>query len=97
QQEDAPELTKSFDLQFKELEVTSGAERVHNPEVLIKRLEEKVLNPLNFEYYVSAFRYGMPPHAGWGLGLERLTQIALGIHNIREVSLFPRDRTRVTP
>lgn len=97
QREDDPSLTKSFDLQYKELEVTSGAQRVHNPEALIKRLKEKGLNPENFEYYISAFRYGMPPHAGWGLGLERLTQIALGIHNIREVTLFPRDRTRVSP
>lgn len=97
QKEDDPSLTKSFDLQYKELEVTSGAQRVHNPEALIKRLKEKGLNPENFEYYISAFRYGMPPHAGWGLGLERLTQIALGIHNIREVTLFPRDRTRVSP
>ncbi len=97
QKEDDPSLTKSFDLQYKELEVTSGAQRVHNPEALIKRLKEKGLNPENFEYYISAFRYGMPPHAGWGLGLERLTQIALGIHNIRDVTLFPRDRTRVSP
>ena len=97
QREDDPRFTKSFDLQYKELEITSGAQRVHDPNVLIKRLKEKGLNPENFEYYVSAFRYGMPPHAGWGLGLERLTQIALNIHNIREVTLFPRDRTRVTP
>jgi aspartyl-tRNA synthetase len=97
QKEDDPSLTKSFDLQYKELEVTSGAQRVHNPEALITGLKEKGLNPENFEYYISAFRYGMPPHAGWGLGLERLTQIALGIHNIREVTLFPRDRTRVSP
>ena len=89
QREDDPRFTKSFDLQYKELEITSGAQRVHHPDVLIKRLKEKGLNPENFEYYVSAFRYGMPPHAGWGLGLERLTQIALNLHNIREVTLFP--------
>ena len=91
------DFTKSYDLQFKEIELTSGAQRVHNPEELKKRIENKGLNSENFEFYLKTFRYGMPPHAGWGLGLERLTQVILGLDNIREASLFPRDRTRVFP
>ncbi len=94
---DDPELTNSYDLQFGEKEITSGAQRVHDPEMLEKRFLEKGLNPSDFDFYIKAFRFGMPPHAGWGLGLERLTMIILGIPNIRSVTLFPRDRTRVVP
>ena len=92
-----PKLTNSYDLQYGEKEITSGAQRVHDPEMLEKRFREKGLNPSDFEFYIKAFRYGMPPHAGWGLGLERLTMIILDIPNIRAVTLFPRDRTRVVP
>ena len=92
-----PSLTKSYDLQFREIELTSGAQRIHDPNELRKRIESKGLNSENFEFYIKTFRYGMPPHAGWGLGLERLTQVVLGLQNIREASLFPRDRTRVFP
>ncbi len=92
-----PTLTNSYDLQFGEKEVTSGAQRVHDPDMLEKRFMEKGLSPSDFEFYINAFRYGMPPHAGWGLGLERLTMIILDIPNIRSVTLFPRDRTRVVP
>lgn len=95
--ENERDFTKSFDLQFKEIELTSGAQRVHNPSELKKKIEEKGLNSENFEFYLKTFRYGMPPHAGWGLGLERLTQVVLGLPNIREASLFPRDRNRVFP
>ena len=95
--DDNRNFTKSYDLQFKEIELTSGAQRVHNPDELKSRIEEKGLNSDNFEFYLRTFRYGMPPHAGWGLGLERLTQVILGLNNIREASLFPRDRTRVFP
>ncbi len=95
--EDNQNFTKSFDLQFREIELTSGAQRVHNPETLKKKIEEKGLDSSNFEFYLKTFRYGMPPHAGWGLGLERLTQVILNLPNVREASLFPRDRTRVFP
>ncbi len=95
--QDDPSLTNSYDLQFGEKEITSGAQRVHDPDMLEKRFMEKGLNPSDFEFYIKAFRYGMPPHAGWGLGLERLTMIILDIPNIRSVTLFPRDRTRVVP
>lgn len=89
--------SRGFDLQFGELEITSGAQRVHNPEVLINNFRSKGLNPEAFSFYVNAFRYGMPPHAGWAIGLERLTMVFLNLPNIREATLFPRDRTRVTP
>ena len=95
--EDNENFTKSFDLQFREIELTSGAQRVHNPETLKRKIEEKGLDSSNFEFYLKTFRYGMPPHAGWGLGLERLTQVILNLPNVREASLFPRDRTRVFP
>jgi aspartyl-tRNA synthetase len=89
--------SRGFDLQFGELEITSGAQRVHSPEVLINNLKSKGLNPDSFSFYVNTFKYGMPPHAGWAIGLERLTMVLLDIANIRETTLFPRDRTRVTP
>ena len=89
--------SRGFDLQFGELEITSGAQRVHSPEVLINNLKCKGLNPDSFSFYVNTFKYGMPPHAGWAIGLERLTMVLLDIANIRETTLFPRDRTRVTP
>lgn len=92
-----PSLTNSFDLQFNELEITSGAQRVHDPELLEKRFLDKGLNPSDFEFYIKAFKYGMPPHAGWAIGLERLVMILCGLPNIREATLFPRDRTRIVP
>lgn len=94
---DNPELTNSYDLQYGEKEITSGAQRVHDPAMLEKRFLEKGLSPSDFEFYIKAFKFGMPPHAGWGLGLERLTMILLDASNIRSVTLFPRDRTRVVP
>ncbi len=92
-----PELTNSFDLQFKELEITSGAQRVHDPVLLEKRFLDKGLNPSDFDFYIKSFKYGMPPHAGWAIGLERLTMILCSLPNIREATLFPRDRTRIVP
>ncbi len=94
---DDPEVTNSFDLQYHEIEVTSGAQRVHDPDMLEKRFREKGLNVESFQFYIQSFKYGMPPHAGWGLGLERLVMIILGLSNIRETTLFPRDRTRIVP
>lgn len=92
-----PHYTNSFDLQLREIEVTSGAMRVHDPELLKRRFMEKGLRSQDFQFYLDAFRYGMPPHAGWAIGLERLAMILLNLPNIREASLFPRDRTRVSP
>jgi len=89
--------SKGFDLQYGEIEITSGAQRVHDPDVLISNLKNKGLNVDSFSFYVKAFQYGMPPHAGWAIGLERLTMVLLNLGNIREATLFPRDRSRITP
>jgi len=90
-------LSRGFDAIYRGMEITSGGQRVHLPEVLEKQLKERDLDPKDFGSYIDSFRYGAPPHAGWGMGLERLTMLILGIQNIREVVLFPRDRTRITP
>jgi len=88
---------KAYDLLFNGCEVLSGAQRIHDPALLIQQLNVKGLRVKDFEFYVNAFRYGAPPHAGWSFGLERLTMSLLKLPNIREACLFPRDRTRITP
>jgi len=95
--EDRPEVTESFDLMFSWVELASGGTRVSEKEMLVKRLKDQGLNPLTFEYHVKTYDYGMPPHAGWGLGLDRLLMVFTGRENIREVVLFPRDQTHLTP
>ncbi len=89
--------SRGFDAIWKGMEISSGGQRIHIPELLIERLKAKGLDPDQFEKYIESFRYGAPPHAGWGVGLERLTMLALGLNNIREAVLFPRDRDRITP
>ena len=79
------------------MEISSGAQRVHKPDVLISALKSRGLNPADFEFYVNAFRVGAPPHAGWSIGLDRFTMKICGLHNIREATMFPRDRVRVKP
>ncbi|MEM0351281.1 MAG: aspartate--tRNA(Asn) ligase [Archaeoglobaceae archaeon] len=90
-------ISKSFDLMYGYLELASGAQREHRYEKLVENIKMRDLQPESFEFYLKAFRYGMPPHAGWGLGLERLVMAMLNLSNIREASLFPRDRTRLIP
>jgi aspartyl-tRNA synthetase len=91
------EICKSFDLLYKGLEITSGAQRIHNADILKQKIIDKGLNIADFQHYLEAFYYGAPPHSGFGLGLERFIMKALNISNIREVMLFPRDRTRLMP
>ena len=88
---------RAFDLIYNGLEVSSGTQRIHLANLLINRLRAKGLNPEGFKSYVDAFRYGAPYHAGWSIGLERLTMKITGRENIREATMFPRDRTRITP
>ncbi len=95
--ENTPEVCRSFDLNFGPKEITSGAQRVHDIELLESNLKAKNLDPKNFDFYLDPFRFGMPPHAGWGLGLERLMMVLTGVRNVREVVLFPRDRYRLVP
>jgi len=94
--EDA-KLSEGFDAIYKGLEISSGGKRIHLPDLLIKRLKAKGLNPKNFKEYIDSFRYGAPHHAGWSIGLERITQLITNQLNIREAVLFPRDRGRLTP
>ena len=86
-----------FDALFGGIEISSGGQRIHVPDILIKQLKGKGLNPKDFDWYVDAFRYGAPKHPGWSIGLERMTQTLLGLDNIRECTLFPRDRKRLSP
>lgn len=95
--DDKPEICEGFDLMWRYIELVSGGTRISQKEQLIGRMQEKGLNPESFKYHLQAFDYGMPPHAGWAIGLERLTMILTGKKNIREVTLYPRDRVRLTP
>jgi nondiscriminating aspartyl-tRNA synthetase len=88
-------FTKSFDLLFRGVEITTGGQRRHNYENLIEGIKMKGLDPEKFNYYLQAFKYGMPPHGGWGMGLERLTAKFLGLANVKEATLFPRDINRI--
>lgn len=90
-----PTYTKGFDLLFRGVEITTGAQRIHDYDALISSLKEKGLNPEKFSYYLQAFKYGLPPHGGFGMGLERLTQKLLGLSNVKEATLFPRDMNRI--
>lgn len=87
----------SFDLDYKGQEISSGGQREHRVEVLESRIREKGLDPKDLEFYLEAFRYGMPSHGGWGIGAERLLVKMLDLPNIREAILFPRDVTRLSP
>lgn len=90
-------LTCSFDLLFRGLEITTGGQRIHTYELLAENIRKKGLHPDAFAFYLRSFSFGMPPHGGLAIGLERLTAQLLGLPNVREASLFPRDRHRLTP
>lgn len=90
-----PELSLSYDLIFRGIEVLSGSQRVHDYEELKQVLISRKMNPDNFSMYLQAFQYGMPPHGGFSFGLERMTMKLLNLANIREASLFPRDMERI--
>jgi nondiscriminating aspartyl-tRNA synthetase len=95
--EQDPGIVRAFDLMFGEKEITSGSQRVHDPDLLKRNIKAQGLDPDDFEFYLKAFGYGMPPHSGWGLGVERLLMIMTGRDNIRECALFPRDKKRIVP
>ncbi len=92
-----PDVSEGFDFMWKWVELASGGTRVHSKDVLMKRLREQTLEPESFEHHLKIFDYGLPPHAGWATGLGRLLMMLTGKRNIREVVLFPRDRSRLTP
>ncbi|MCW3985202.1 MAG: aspartate--tRNA(Asn) ligase [Candidatus Bathyarchaeota archaeon] len=95
--DDNPEVSEGFDFMWKWMELASGGTRVHSKTLLMKRLKEQGLNPKSFKHHLQVFDYGLPPHAGWAAGLERVLMMLTGKRNIREVVLFPRDRARLTP
>lgn len=95
--EDRPQFTKSFDLLWKGLEVTTGAQREHRYDVLVKQTKEKGISLESIKYYLDFFRYGCPPHGGYGFGLTRMLMVMLGAKNVREVTYLYRGVNRLTP
>lgn len=90
-------LTRGLDLIFRGLEITSGGQRVHEHDMLIKELEARKMDPEAFSGYLEVFKHGMPPHGGFAIGAERLTALLLGIENVRFARAFPRDEGRLQP
>ena len=88
---------ESFDLMYDDLELSSGSTRIHDKDELIERMKKQGLNIDAFDFHLKVFDYGMPPHAGFGLGLERLMMSMCGVDNIRDAVLFPRDIDRLSP
>ena len=97
EKDEDPTLSRSFDLQYGYLELSSGGTRLHNTEILKARLKEQGLDPAQFADHLQTFDWGMPPHSGWGMGLDRLMTTLIGIDNVREVVLYPRDPDRLKP
>ena len=95
--DDRPKVTGYFDLDFRGLEIASGGPREHRIDRLLENLRSAGLDPDAFPGYLEAFRFGIPPHGGWGLGIDRLVQALAELPNIREARVFPRDRYRLEP
>jgi nondiscriminating aspartyl-tRNA synthetase len=92
-----PKFTLSFDLLFRGVEITTGGQRIHDYRKFLEKMEKRGMSPEGMDHYLSIFKYGMPPHGGLGIGLERLEMKLLEEQNVRETSLFPRDVTRLEP
>ena len=92
-----PNYTNSYDFFMRGEEITSGAQRIHEPEMLIKRAEFWEIPVHTIQDYVDSFKYGAPAHGGAGFGLERIVKFYCNLHNIRKSSLFPRDPKRIKP
>ena len=92
-----PKICKSYDLIYRGMEICSGAQRIHLPELLEKQIEARGMEPANFKSYINAFKFGAPPHAGWSIGLDRLTMAVCNLDNVREAVMFPRDKQRIAP
>ncbi|MCD6477604.1 MAG: aspartate--tRNA(Asn) ligase [Candidatus Aenigmarchaeota archaeon] len=90
-------MSNGFDADYGGIEISSGGQRVHRPEILIKHLKAKGLDPEQFKFFLNSLKYGIPPHAGWSIGLERLTMVLCNLKNIREATMYPRDRNRLIP
>ena len=96
-QDENAKLSEGFDAIYRGIEISSGGQRIHLPELLKKKLKSKGLNSKNFKNYIDSFKFGAPVHAGWSIGLERLTMLICNLPNIREACLFPRDVDRLSP
>ncbi|OGI13923.1 MAG: aspartate--tRNA(Asn) ligase [Candidatus Moranbacteria bacterium RIFCSPHIGHO2_01_FULL_54_31] len=94
---DDPKYTDTFDLLFRGIEIASGGQRIHEYQVLVDTIKKRGMDPEAFKDYLDIFKYGTPPHGGWGLGSERIIQKLLGLGSIKEAVLFPRDVKRLTP
>lgn len=92
-----PTFTLSFDLLFEGMEITTGGQRIHDYQMLREKIAARKMTEEGMEQYLDTFKYGMPPHGGLGIGLERLTMKLIGEDNVREATLFPRDLSRLTP
>ena len=92
-----PKISESFDLMFGDLELSSGSTRIEKRDELAQRMSNKGMKTDSFEYHLNAFDYGVPPHAGCGIGLERLIMALTGTENIRDTTFYPRDVDRLTP
>ena len=90
-------FTLSFDLLFRGMEITTGGQRIHDYNMLMEKIADRGMTDEGMEQYLSAFKHGMPPHGGLGIGLERLTMKLIGEENVRETTLFPRDLSRLEP
>ena len=94
---DSPQDTYGFDLIYKGVELVTGSQRIHLYEQLIENMKKKNVKPEGMEFYLEVFKFAMPPHGGWAIGSERLTQLILGLKNVKEAVLFPRDVKRLSP
>ena len=95
--EEDKSFTNSFDLLFRGVEIATGGQRIHNYDQLKQSISDRGIDPAQFKYYLEIFQYGMPPHGGWGMGSERITQKILGLKSIKEAVLYPRDVKRIVP
>ncbi len=94
---DDPRLNEKFDLLFRGLEITSGGQRIHDYDTQVAKMKAQGLDPNDFQYYLASHKYGLPPHGGLGIGLERLVMKILRLPNVRQASMFPRDINRLLP
>ena len=92
-----PKFTLSFDLLFHGMEITTGGQRIHDYQMLLDKIAARGMTTEGMDSYLEAFKHGMPPHGGLGIGLERLTMKLVGEDNVRETTLFPRDLSRLEP
>ena len=89
--------TLSFDCLYKGMEITTGGQRIHDYHMLLEKIERRGMTTEGMEHYLMAFQYGLPPHGGLGIGLERFTMKLVGDDNVRRTTLFPRDMSRLEP